>query len=189
MKELHQQGPVPDAITFAGNGEPTIHPDFPAILEDTRQLRDTWFPDTPIGVLSNASMLHRKDVMEALRKSELNMLKLDAGTEETFRLINRPPGRLSLGQLIDQMKSFNGGLIIQSMFLRGTADGVRVDNTTDEEVEAWARCLEAIKPQYVMIYSIDRDTPLEKLEKVPFDDLLAIGARAEMAGIPAKVYG
>lgn len=189
LKELKDTGPAPDAITFAGNGEPTIHPEFNAIISDTIRLRDAWAPDSVIGVLSNASMLHRPEVLEALQRIEMNILKLDAGTEETFRLINQPPKRLSLEVLIEQLKALNGNLIIQSIFLRGTYEGKKVDNTLPDELKAWIECLKQIKPQYVMVYSIDRATPAIGLEKVSFDDLLAIGRLAEEAGIPAKVYG
>lgn len=189
LKELLVSGPVPDAITFAGNGEPTIHPDFAQIIEDTVALRNRYMPDTAIGVLSNASMLHKPEVMKALQSIELNMLKLDAGTEETFRRINQPPSRLTLDILLDQMKTLEGNLIIQSIFLKGEFEGKRVDNTTEAEVEAWVRCLKEVNPQYAMVYSIDRSTPVDTLEKVSFDELLGIAARAEAQGVKVKVYG
>lgn len=189
LKYLVANGPIPDAITFAGNGEPTLHPDFPAIIADTIALRNQYFPDTEIGVLSNASMLHKPEIMDALQKIELNMLKLDAGTEETFRKINIPPSRLSLDILLEQMKELQGNLIIQSIFLRGEHNGKAVNNTTEAEVEAWIRCVKEVNPKYAMIYSIDRDTPVETLEKISFDELLSIAHRAEEQGIPTKVYG
>lgn len=189
LKALKETGPVPDAITFAGNGEPTLHPDFAAIINDTIALRDRYFPDTKIGVLSNASMLHKPEILAALQKIDLNMLKLDAGTEESFRKINHPPSRLTLDILLDQLKQLEGNLIIQSIFLRGNVKKDYVDNTNDAEVEAWIRCVKEVNPQYAMIYAIDRDTPEEGLEKISFDELLSIGRRAEAQGIPTKVYG
>jgi len=189
LADLKVAGPVPDAITFAGNGEPTIHPEFDSIIEDTRQLRDKWFPDSAIGVLSNASMLHRPKVLEALQNVDMNILKLDAGTDAMFRLINQPPAHLSLDKLLDQFKLLDGNLIIQSIFFRGKYNGQSIDNTTPVELNAWVDNLLAVKPQYVMVYTIDRETPARELEKVSFDELLAIGRRAEEAGIPAKVYG
>ncbi len=189
LKELKKTGPVPDAITFAGNGEPTLHPDFAAIIGDTLVLRDRYVPDTRIGVLSNASMLHKADILDALQKVDLNMLKLDAGTEESFRKINQPPSRLTLDILLDQLKLLKGNLIIQSIFLRGHYGKEYVDNTNDSEVEAWIRCVKEVNPKYAMIYAIDRDTPEEGLEKISFDELLSIGQRAEYQGIPTKVYG
>ncbi|HRY98279.1 MAG TPA: radical SAM protein [Bacteroidales bacterium] len=189
LAELSASRHFPDAITFAGNGEPTIHPGFARIIEDTRRLRDQYMPETAIGVLSNASMLHKPEVMDALRSIELNMLKLDAGTEETFRRINQPPSRLTLEILLDQMKQMEGNLIIQSIFLRGEYQEKRIDNTSDAEVEAWIRCVKEVNPQYAMIYSIDRSTPVDTLEKVGFDELLGIAARAEAQGVRVKVYG
>lgn len=189
LQKIKKEGPAPDAITFAGNGEPTLHPDFPQIIDDTIALRDLYFPETKIGVLSNASMLHKPEVMEALQKVELNMLKLDAGTEETFRAINKPPSRLSLDILLDQFKMLKGNLIIQSIFLRGTYNGKEINNTTDAEVEAWIRCMKEVNPRYAMVYSIDRETPVDTLDKVSFDELLSIGRRAEAQGIPTQVYG
>lgn len=189
LQELKKEMLVPDAITFAGNGEPTLHPEFPGIIDDVISLRDAYIPDTKIGVLSNASMLHKPEILEALQKIELNMLKLDAGTDETFRAINKPPSRLTLDILLNQFKELKGNLIIQSIFFRGVHEGKKVDNTSDAEVEAWIRCLKEVNPQYAMVYTIDRDTPEEDLEKLSFDELLSIGRRAEAQGIPTQVYG
>ncbi len=189
LKSLTAGGQVPDAITFAGNGEPSIHPDFPEIVSDTISLRDQYFPDAKITVLSNASMLHREDVFNALALVDNNIQKLDAGNEALFQSINQPAGKLSLETVVGQLCRFNGGLIIQALFLRGEHDGKVIDNTTDQEVEAWIGLLRKIKPEYVMIYPIDRSTPGQSIEKVPFDELSKIAEKVNRAGIKTKVFG
>lgn len=178
----------PDAITFAGNGEPTIHPQFPDILQDTIALRDKYFPEAKVSVLTNASTLNNPDIFNALKKTGDSMLKLDAGTERMFQMINGPRSGIKLHQIIKKLKEFNGELIIQTLFLRGEKDGHRIDNTIEPEISFWLRHIKDINPKYVMIYPIDRDTPLKTLEKVPFDELVRIAERVEELGIKAQVY-
>ncbi len=180
---------APDAITFAGNGEPTIHPEFPGIIDDTLALRDQFFPDAKITVLSNASMLHRRDVFDALKAVDKNIQKLDAGSEEHFKLINQPAGKLSLEAVVEHLCRFEGDLIVQTLFLRGEHDGKKIDNTSKKEVEAWIELLKKIGPEYVMIYPIDRATPEQGIEKVSFDELSAIAEKVNLAGIKTKVFG
>ena len=185
MQELDTS---PDAITFAGNGEPTIHPQFPEILEDTIRLKDQYFPNARVSVLSNASTLDKPAIFQALKKTGNSILKLDAGTEEMFRLINGPRSGITLQTIVEKLREFQGELIIQTLFLRGMLDGKRIDNTEEPEISRWLEHIKAINPKYVMIYPIDRATPLETLEKVPFQELLEIAARVEKAGIQAHVY-
>jgi wyosine [tRNA(Phe)-imidazoG37] synthetase (radical SAM superfamily) len=179
---------APDAITFAGNGEPTIHPQFPEILEDTMELKEKYFPDARVSVLSNASMLDKPAIFNALKKTGNSILKLDAGTENMFRLINGPRSNITLKAIVEKLKEFHGELIIQTLFLRGTLDGKRIDNTSEKELTSWLMHIKAINPKYVMIYPIDRATPLETLEKVPFAELVEIAERVEKTGIQAQVY-
>ncbi len=185
---LKESGIRPDAITFAGNGEPTIHPEFPGILDDTVSLRDQYFPYAAVSVLSNASTLDKPAVFEALKKADNNILKLDTGSEEMFRLINNPKSNITLSKLVRQLKAFNGKLIIQTMFLRGEYEGRKFDNTTGTELEKWISLVKDIGPQYVMIYPIDRETPLKTIEKIPFNELTRIADRLENEGIRAQVY-
>ncbi len=189
LKTMLADGQVPDAITFAGNGEPTIHPNFPGVMDDTIALRDRFFPDAKITVLSNASMLHRDDVFNALKATDKNIQKLDAGSEGMFRLINQAAGSLSLGKVVEQLCLFEGKLIVQTLFLRGEHKGESIDNTAEQEVEAWIILLQKIKPEYVMIYSIDRATPEQGIEKVSFDELSVIAKKVNMTGIKTKVFG
>jgi wyosine [tRNA(Phe)-imidazoG37] synthetase (radical SAM superfamily) len=188
LKALQVAGPVPEAITFAGNGEPTLHPHFHEIMDDTLHLRDKYFPDAAVSVLSNASTLHRPEVFSALKKADKNILKLDAGTEETFRLINNPRSRITLRQIVDKMKEFEGNLIIQTLFLRGSINGIPVDNASDTELKSWLGLLEEIRPQMVMIYPVDRATPLQTVEKITFGELKSISDRTEAAGIRTQVF-
>jgi len=189
LKGMKEEGKAPDAITFAGNGEPTIHPKFPDIIEDTIRLRDSYFPDAKITVLSNASMLHSDKVFNALKAVDNNIQKLDAGSEGLFQLINQPAGKLKLEQVVDHLCRFSGNLILQTLFLRGKHKADLIDNTTDQEVDAWISLLKKIKPEYVMIYPIDRATPDEGIEKISFDELSLIAEKVNSAGIKTKVFG
>ncbi|HRZ41513.1 MAG TPA: radical SAM protein [Bacteroidales bacterium] len=188
LKALKQQDALPDAITFAGNGEPTLHPDFPAIIHDTLALRNRYAPSAFVTVLSNGTGLGNPDVFEALRKIDLNIQKLDAGTQLALNLINRPNRNVSTERLVQQLAAFNGKVIIQTLFLRGTVEGVPVDNTTESEVLAWIENLKKIAPAYVMVYPIDRETPAAGLEKIDPETLRAIAARAAATGIDVRVY-
>ena len=189
LKRLLSTHNVIDAITFAGNGEPTIHPKFPEIIDLTISLRDKYFPEAKVTVLSNASYTHKEKVINALRKVDKNMLKLDAGTEETFQKINQPNAKVKLKDIVDFLKSFNGDLIIQSLFLEGEIDGGKVSNITNEEIDAYIQHLKEIKPRYVMVYPIDRQTPLNNIRKLSFSELNAISRKIEEAGFKTQVYG
>ena len=189
VRAMAEERYIPDAITFAGNGEPTLHPDFPGIVDDTIQIRDQYFPEADVTVLSNATMLHKKPIFDALNKLDQNMLKLDAGTEKTFRLINQPPEHITLSKVIDHLKDFKGHLIIQTLFLRAKINGKQIDNTTDEEVAAWIKHLKDINPDHVVIYPVDRETPERNIEKISFDELNRIGSKVEAAGFKIKIFG
>ena len=188
LKSMQANDMHPDAITFAGNGEPTIHPQFPEILEDTIQLRDQYYPEARVSVLSNASTLDKPAIFQSLKKSGNSILKLDAGTEKMFRLINGPRSGITLHSIVRKLMEFNGELIIQSLFLRGNLDGELIDNTAEPEISRWLEHINAINPKYVMIYTIDRETPLATLEKIPFSGLVRIADRVEKSGIKAQVY-
>jgi len=188
LKELAAEDYLPDAITYAGNGEPTLHPQFSGIVDDTIRLRNTYSPASKVTVLSNASRIHDPEVIAALLKLDNNILKLDAGTEETFRLLNKPVEAFDFGRMITDLEKFNGNLIIQTMFLRGNYNGVMIDNTTPQEVGLWIEHLKKIRPKAVMIYPIARATPARDLEKISRAELEAIALRARNEGIEVKVY-
>ena len=188
--KLQEEGTVPDVITFAGNGEPTMHLKFAEIIDDTIELRNKYFPQARISVLSNAMHLNKKSVVEALRKVDNNILKLDSARDETVRLIDRPVApSYSIGRQVELFGQFEGKYIIQTMFVRGSHNGKIVDNTTEEEIAAWLEVIETTKPSAVMIYTIDRETPEKNLEKVSVSELKEIGKRVEALGIPVSISG
>ncbi|HTX87951.1 MAG TPA: hypothetical protein VMC08_03100 [Bacteroidales bacterium] len=179
---------LPDAITYAGNGEPTLHPGFADIVEDTIRLRDRYCPSAKVAVLSNASRLGDPGVFRALLKLDQNIQKLDAGSEDLFRLMNHPVQEVNYPALVENLKRFRGKVIIQSMFLRGKYRDRVVDNTTPEEVGAWLNRIREISPEGVMIYPIARSTPVRELEKIALTDLEQIADKITALGIKAKVY-
>ena len=187
LQKMVADGTPPDVITFAGNGEPTMHPDFENIITDTIALRDKHCPAAKVSVLSNATQIHREDVRRALLRVDNNILKLDSAFDETVQLVNKPQGAYTVARTVELLKTFEGNLILQTMFLRGEYLGKRVDNTTEEEVAAWLKLVSEIKPKQVMVYSLDRDTPCQTLEKVEKDELREIAARVEALGIACSV--
>ena len=187
LSKMVQDGTPPDVITFAGNGEPTMHPDFEAVIDDTIALRDELCPAAKVSVLSNATQLHREDVRRALLRVDNNILKLDSAFDATVQLVNKPVGSYSVERTVEWMKLFEGQMILQTMFLRGEYLGQKVDNTTEEQVEAWLRLVKEIAPRQVMVYSLDRDTPCQTLEKVGREELQQIAARVEALGIACSV--
>jgi len=180
---------LPDVITFAGNGEPTLHPEFEGIMDDTIQLRDRLTPKTRIAVLSNATMLHKPAVVRALLKVDDNIQKLDSGIEETIRRMDCPSSNFKLTVVVENLKSFQGKVIIQTMFLRGKFKEQIIDNTTEAELVEWIKLIAEIKPSQVMIYTIDRDTPASGLEKIKLDELQQIAERIREIGIEVQVSG
>jgi len=189
LLEMTASGELPDVITFAGNGEPTLHPEFEGIIEDTINLRNQLTPKARIAVLSNATMLHKPSVVRALMKVDDNIQKLDSAFEETIRKMDCPSSNFRLADVVGSLKQFNGQVILQTMFLRGTFKGETIDNTVEKEVAAWLKLVIEIKPSQVMIYTIDRDTPASGLEKVKIEELQQIGERVRLMGIKVQVSG
>ena len=188
LATMKKKGQSPDVITYAGNGEPTLHPDFPGIIEDSIALRDIHFPKAEIAVLSNSTAISDNRVKEALMKVDKNILKLDSAIGSTIQIHNRPILRIDVGELIENLVSFNGRLIIQTMFFRGKYEGKNMDNTTPAEIGAWLKALEKIRPREVMIYTISRDTPNgAELEKIPLRELKEISYLVEELGIKTRV--
>ena len=187
LLDMQQNGPKPDVLTFAGNGEPTAHPQFAGIIDDTLALRDKYFPKAKVSVLSNSTFIHKPEVFEALCKVDNNILKLDTINETYIHEVDRPTGHYDVKQIIECMKAFQGKLIIQSLFMKGTHQGLSVDNTSDEYVLPWLEIVKEIAPQQVMIYTIDRETPSPLLEKASHEELDHIAAQVKQAGIPVSV--
>lgn len=187
LQDMQANGPAPDVLTFAGNGEPTAHPHFSEIIDDTLALRDRYFPKAKVSVLSNSTMLFRPEVVEALKRIDNNILKLDTVDPEYIRRVDRPTGAYDVNDIISQMKAFKGQLIIQTMFMKGTHDGLSVDNTTDRYVLPWLDAVRDIAPRQVMIYTIDRETPDRNLEKATPEELDRIAALVREAGMEVSV--
>jgi len=178
----------PDVITFAGNGEPTLHPDFSEIVGDTIELRNNIFPNAKIAVLSNATTIRNSKIKNALLTVDQNILKLDSACDNTIELHNKPNRKIYAAELINDLKTFNGKLIIQTLFLQGISEGKKIDNTSTEELDEWLKAINAIRPAMVMIYTISRSVPDgAKLEKVPPDQLHSIAQMVDKLGIKTQV--
>lgn len=189
LQAMKDKGEKLDVITFSGNGEPTLHPQFPQILDDVRALRDKFYPDAKVSVLTNSTRIFSPEVADALKRADNNILKLDSAIEPTMRLIDQPNSPdFTVQKVVDALKQFQGSGIIQTMFLRGSHDNIPVDNTTPEEIDALIDAYKQINPREIMIYSLDRSTPEEKLIKVQKDELEKIGEKIQReTGIKVNV--
>ncbi len=187
LQAMRKDGPAPDVLTFAGNGEPTAHPRFPEIIDDTLALRDRYFPNARVSVLSNATLIHRPAVRDALNRVDNNILKLDTVDEAYIRLLDRPTGHYAVADIVAGMKAFGGRCIVQTMFLKGKHEGHDMDNTSDRYVLPWLETVKEIAPRQVMIYTIDRETPEHSLRKATREELDRIGQLVREAGIEATV--
>lgn len=189
LRQLKAEGTPIDVITFSGNGEPTVNPDFPAIIDDTLALRDRYYPEAKVSVLSNSTMLGHPDTAEALRRVDNCILKLDSAVPATVRLLDRPTSpAFDIEKVIDQLAEFGPAAIIQTMLTRGSHEGAAVDNTTDAEINALISAYRRIGPREIMLYSLDRPTPEQSLQRVPREELEAAAARIIAAtGIPVQV--
>ena len=177
LEAKFQEGLDLDVITFSGNGEPTLHPDFMGIIEDTIALRDRYCPKAKVSVLSNSTQLGRPDVVQALRLCDNRILKLDAGTDTMMRRIDLPVNKdLTVTQIMSWLQLFDGDFTLQTCFLRGEHNGEVIDNTTPEELEAWYQAVDALRPKQIMMYVIDRKTPEEHLMKIPREEMEHIAA-------------
>ena len=183
LQALRAEGTRLDVITFSGNGEPTLHPDFAGIIDDTLALRDRYQPQAKVSVLSNSTQLGRPDVVEALRRCDNRILKLDAGTDEMMRRIDMPVNeRLDVKQIEQWLMQFDGDFTLQTCFLRGEHAGQRIDNTTQEELQAWYASVDRLHPRQIMIYVIDRKTPEENLQKIPREEMERIARPLQQKG-------
>lgn len=186
LQSMAASNEFPDVLTFAGNGEPTIHPCFVNIIDDTIALRDKYCPNAKISVLTNATQIIKDSVFEALNKVDNNILKLDTVNSDYISLLDRPTGKYKLDEIIKRMKAFNGKAVIQTMFLKGNVNGVDINNTGDSFVLPWIDVIKDIAPREVMIYTIDRETPQQGLLKATHEELDRIVAMLEKEGIKAS---
>ncbi len=189
IAELVKDNTAVDSITFSGNGEPTMHPDFPEILEGTLLLRNNLIPSAKVSVLTNGSILGNEAVANALLKADNPIIKIDSANEETISLLNRPNFKYSLSETVDLLKKFRHRFVLQTMFLRGEFQGKKIDNTTETEVALWQRLVLQIHPREIMIYTIDRETPASNLEKITVDEMKKISAPLLATGYKITISG
>lgn len=177
LSAMAAKGDALDVITFSGNGEPTLHPDFLPIIQDTCALRDCYYPQAKVSVLSNSTQLGRAEIREALRLCDNRILKLDAGTNTMLKRIDKPVNKqLTIDTIVEWLAQWKGDFTLQTCFLRGEHDGQVIDNTTSEELEAWYAIVRQLRPKQIMIYVIDRQTPEERLEKISRERMEQIAA-------------
>lgn len=161
LSALMLEGVRIDSITFSGDGEPTLNPEFPRIIDDTLRLRDVFYPDAKVSVLSNATRVHVPEVFEALRKVDNPIMKIDAPTDELVRLIDNPAPGYSLARTIEALRRFEGDFVLQTMFLRSPD----FDSSSPEVLDGWKAIVRDLRPRKIMVYTIDRPTPMQGLEK------------------------
>lgn len=161
------QGIPIDSITFSGDGEPTLNPDFARIIDITIALRDKYFPRAKVSVLSNATRVFRKEVFEALSKVDNPILKIDAPTDALAARINQPQGEYHVEDVVSDLMRFGGDFVLQTMFLRCPS----FDSSSPEVLEGWMSIVRKLKPREVMVYTIDREVPAEGLEKFSVEEM------------------
>lgn len=183
LQQMQAEGPQPDVLTFAGNGEPTLHPLFPSIVDDVVRLRDQYFPNAKISVLSNSTQVHREAVREALLRTDNPIMKLDTVSIEYIQRVDRPQGHYDVEAIIGHLREMAPKVIIQTMFMSGEG----VDNTGNEFVDPWLKAVKTISPRQVMIYTIDRETPVQGLEKARPEVLDEIAERVRKLDIACSV--
>lgn len=186
LQQMQAEGPVPDVLTFAGNGEPTAHPNFPEIIDDTLVLRDQYFPQAKVSVLCNSTRVTLPAVRNALMRVDNAIMKLDTVDADYINLLDRPTGHYDVNKIIESLKLMTGKLVIQTMFLKGCSEnGINMDNTTNEYVLPWIATVKQIAPRQVMIYTIDRETPDKNLQKATPAELDRIVNLLQKEGIAA----
>lgn len=167
MSKAASEGVPVDSITFSGNGEPTMHPDFPQIIDATLKCRDKYFPAAKVSVLSNATLIGRPPIAEALMKVDNPILKIDASSDELIGLMNKPVGRYRLEETIEVMLKFNGNFILQTMFLKSPD----FDTAAPAALEKWMEIVRRVRPREIMVYTIDRETPDKTLQKYTVEEM------------------
>lgn len=170
LRQCKADGVAIDSITFSGDGEPTLNPEFPQIIDDTIRLRDQYYPQSKVTVLSNATRVFVPEVFNALRKVDNPTLKIDAPTNELAERINHPTVGYDIHRVVEAMKQFNGDFILQTIFLKSR----NFDSSSPEVLNGWMGIVRILKPREVMVYTIDRPTPEEGLQKFTVDEMRAL---------------
>ena len=187
LQELREDGITPDVLTFAGNGEPTLHPHFPEIVDRVREVRDALCPSARMSILSNATQIRRPEIREALMHFDNNILKLDTVDPIYIYNVDRPQGHYDVEEQIACLALFGGKCIIQTMLMRGEYEGRSLDNTTEQYIAPYLEALRRIKPRAVMLYTLDRETPVKGLEKADPEVMQSIAERIRALGIEVSV--
>ncbi len=188
LKNIHEN--ELDVITFAGNGEPTLHPQFNQIVDYTISLRNKYFPSKKIALLSNSSTINKIEIIDAIKKIDMPIMKLDVGDETLYKIINQPliqHHNITFNEIIEGLKKLGNTCIIQTIFLRGKINNKYFDNTEQTNLSKWINIIEQINPKQVMIYPIDRRTPLKEIEKIDCKTLNEIGHKIKEKGIPTMI--
>ena len=185
LSALMLEGVRIDSITFSGDGEPTLNPEFPRIIEDTLRLRDVFYPDAKVSVLSNATRVHVPEVFEALRKVDNPIMKIDAPTDELVRLIDNPAPGYSLARTIEALRRFEGDFVLQTMFLRSPD----FDSSSPEVLDGWKAIVRDLRPRKIMVYTIDRPTPMQGLEKFSVERMHSLVADLIEEGFDIDIKG
>ncbi|MBP5302419.1 MAG: radical SAM protein [Bacteroidales bacterium] len=188
FKELYEEGVAIDSISFTGNGEPTLHKDFPAIVDKTVEVRNRYFPAAVISVFSNSTTLDRPGVFEALMKVDNRIMKVDCSDPEILNLVNRPARGFSMEKVIENLERFNGNFILQTMFFKGSVNGIEFDLTAPKLVAGWSDIVRRLRPAKIMAYSLDRDTPVSGLEKIEPERLREITAPLRDEGFEVEIF-
>ena len=174
-----------DSITFSGDGEPTLNPEFPRIIDDTLGLRDRYYPGTRVSVLSNATRVHIPEVFRALRKVDNPIMKIDAPTDELVQKINRPAPGYSLQRVVEALRGFEGDFVLQTMFLSCPY----FDSSSPEVLDGWKRIVRKLRPREIMVYTIDRPTPEQGLEKFSGERMRELVADLIEEGFDISISG
>ena len=185
LADCLEKGVRIDSITFSGDGEPTLNPHFPEMIDITLELRDKYFPDSVVSVLSNATLISRPGVREALMRVDNPILKLDAGIDSLALKMNQPSGHYSVRETVEAMKSFNGNFVPQTMFLKGPG----INSLAPDNLEAWRNIVRELRPREVMMYTLDRPAPAEGLEKVPVQSMEEAATPLIQEGFKVQIKG
>lgn len=185
LSECASSGVAIDSITFSGDGEPTLNPDFPEIIDITIRLRDKYFPSAVVSVLSNATMIGKPDVFDALRKVDNPILKLDAPTDELVRRINQPQGNYHVADVVNALRKFDGDFVLQTMFLR--TEGF--DSSSPEVLDGWMDIVRDLRPREIMVYTLDREAPQKGLVKFSVEEMDALTRPLVDEGFKVQVRG
>jgi len=172
-----------DVITIAGNGEPTLYPEFLKFVTGLVELRDRYFPKVPLGILSDSSQCHRSEIKEALEMLDERCMKLDAGDFETIRNINKPAGSFDLPRMLEALRELRE-VTIQSLFVQGS-----YDNTKPEQIDRWVEAVGFVQPKLVQVYTVDRPPADSGIVPVPLAQLRGIAELSQsMTGVRTEIF-